>query len=139
MVRCVYNLVYDLGHTASIYTSLASLDDKRIVRSAPEVCSRGLLQMSAPEARSLPIRLRKLTRKVSKVESSVPFVKRTNDVKGFADDVNDVDDQDDAHYHSSLTNLDLVRGFDLPGHDNVVEDALAQDAEGLRLMQNEDH
>ncbi|GJW20896.1 hypothetical protein Tco_0031518 [Tanacetum coccineum] len=66
----------------------------------------------------------KLTRNVSKVGSSVPSVKRTNDVKGSTEDVNDVDDQDDAHYHSSLTkylvwsfgliwSFDLVRSFDL--------------------------
>ncbi|GJZ76139.1 hypothetical protein Tco_0640604 [Tanacetum coccineum] len=66
MVRCVYNLVDDLGHTASIYTSWASLDDKRIVvlvcpfvatcycgldlwHEALEVCCRGLLWMVAIE------------------------------------------------------------------------------------------
>nr|GEW79860.1 hypothetical protein [Tanacetum cinerariifolium] len=84
------------------------------------------------DRRSLLMRLKKLTRKVSKVGSSVPSVKRTNDVKGSADDVNDVDDQDDAHYHSSLTKY-LVRSFD------IIEDALAQGAEGLGLKQNEDH
>ncbi|GJY00881.1 hypothetical protein Tco_0359033 [Tanacetum coccineum] len=101
--------------------------------------------------------------------NSEPMVvrKRTNDVKGSADDVNDVDNQDDAHYHSSLTNFDLVRSFDLPGHASVaqggfclfplkdfpfmlvrnllyspldvVEDDLAQGVEGFGLMQNEDH
>nr|GEX68654.1 hypothetical protein [Tanacetum cinerariifolium] len=124
------------------------------------------------------MRLRKLTRKVPKVGSSAPFVKRTNDVKGSANDVNDDDDQDDAHYHSSLIkylirsfgliwSFDLVWSFDLLGHASVaqggfclfslkdfplvhiinllyfpldvVEDALAQGAEGLGLMQNKDH
>ncbi|GKF56290.1 hypothetical protein Tco_0166630 [Tanacetum coccineum] len=98
------------------------------------------------------MRLRKLTRKVSKVGSSVPSVKRTNDVKGSADDVNDVDDQDDAHYHSSLTKylggfcLFSLKDFPFVLVINllyfpldVVEDALAQGAEGLGLMRNEDH
>nr|GEY17807.1 hypothetical protein [Tanacetum cinerariifolium] len=85
-----------------------------------------------PDRRSLLMRLRKLTRKVSKVGSSVPSVKRTNDLKGSPDDVNNVDDQDDAHYHSSLIkylvwsfgliqSFDLVWSFDLLGHASVAQ------------------
>ncbi|GKE75054.1 hypothetical protein Tco_1537095 [Tanacetum coccineum] len=54
-----------------------------------------------------------LVYKVSKVGSNVPSAKRANDVEGFADNVDDVDDQDDAHYYSDDNVNDIVRSFDL--------------------------
>ncbi|GJZ66982.1 hypothetical protein Tco_0630222 [Tanacetum coccineum] len=63
--------------------------------------------------RSLPMRLRKLTHKVFKVEFSVLSMKRASDVEDSVDNVDDVDDQDDVHYHSTNNVNDLVRSFDL--------------------------
>nr|GEW02695.1 hypothetical protein [Tanacetum cinerariifolium] len=93
--------------------------------------------------------------------------KRANVEEGSTNNVDDVDDQDDAHYHFAdnvndlsfdlVRSSDLVLSFDrrtkkrvdpfvfLLSHvlptdpDHVVEDDLAQGAEGLGLMQNEDH
>ncbi|GJV38858.1 hypothetical protein Tco_1417298 [Tanacetum coccineum] len=104
-----------------------------------------------------------LVYKFSEVGSSVPSAKRANDAEGSADNVDDADNQDDAHYHYVDNVNDLVHNFDLsfdrrtrkrvdPSLSSfcmccppiqtvldVVQDALAQGAEGLGLMNNEDH
>ncbi|GJZ82949.1 hypothetical protein Tco_0648122, partial [Tanacetum coccineum] len=153
--RCVklHNITYFVFVYSGLNASWSNLfADHTTILVAEDAC----LPAPTPDeviCESLPMLLRKLTRNVSKVGSSVPSVKRTNDVKGSADDVNDVDDQDDAHYHSSLTNVAQggFRLFSLKDFPfvlvinllyfplDVVEDALAQGAEGLGLMQNEDH
>ncbi|GJZ91423.1 hypothetical protein Tco_0663350 [Tanacetum coccineum] len=196
MVRCVCNMVDHLGHTTSIYTSWASLDDKRIMvlvcpfittcyctsltntdatdsgpepsfdrpaisevpfrhrRSALEVRSRGLLQRSALTWRdllglSLGLRVVDchylLLISWRRYTSSCPLSLSFDLVRSFY----------------------LVRSFDLPVHASVaqggfflfslkyfpfvivvdllyflldvVDDALAQGADGLGLMKNEDH
>ncbi|GJR29228.1 hypothetical protein Tco_1105460 [Tanacetum coccineum] len=48
--------------------------------------------------------------KVFEVGSSAPSAKRANDVEGSADNVDDVDNQDDAHYHSADNSFDQRTG-----------------------------
>ncbi|GKF41950.1 hypothetical protein Tco_0125292, partial [Tanacetum coccineum] len=48
MVRCVYILVDHLGHTTSIYTSWASLNDKRIVVLVCSLSPRVIVVMVCP-------------------------------------------------------------------------------------------